>query len=209
MQSAPVAAVCFSPNGRSTSQTGHVQAAMCLQTARTGASRRYRPMTSQPPDIVPTSSLEMLLSQVGSLSDEAFNSLKSDIESEFAFDTDAERCERLARVLDVSPETTALLLSAISFLVDRVSSLAPNVLSQEIFDQFVDQFDEVELNVNSKRLLANRLKELTAPNPKIESWAKICRLRAGFSILRRGSLPLLIFDQTLRPATAQSVALYQ
>jgi hypothetical protein len=111
-------------------------------------------MTRVLPSIFPETSLEAVISQIASLSDEAFRILKDDIESESAFDIDKVRCDRLSQALEIEPQATALLLSAISLLVDRVAALPAGASLQDALARFVDGFDQVELDVNSKKRLS-------------------------------------------------------
>jgi hypothetical protein len=134
---------------------------------------------SKPPSLFPSISFEEAVSEVASLSEEAYRNFKNAISSELAYDDNPDRIAGLANELSVTPEDAAMILQATSILYERVQALPTGVDSSSAISRFVDEFDE-ELEADVKRRLVARLTELTARNESAELNKKIYRLQAGF-----------------------------
>jgi hypothetical protein len=131
------------------------------------------------PSLFPSISFEEAVTEVASLSPEAYRNFKDAIFSELAFDDNPDRLAGLAKSLNITPEDAAMILQATAILYERVQALPAGAESSSAISRFVDEFDE-ELNADIKRNLVERLIELTARNDSAELNKKINRLQSGF-----------------------------
>lgn len=136
-------------------------------------------MSSVSLEIFPPS-IEKIVATIGSLPDRAYDVLREEVEGDSAFDTDKERCERLATALELSPEQVGLLLTALELLYGRMKTLPQGAQVAEVIRRFIDGFDEVKLTPELHEKLQVRLAELTTPKERVELAQKIRRLRTGF-----------------------------
>lgn len=134
---------------------------------------------SKLPSLFPTISFEEAVSEVASLSPEAYQIFKRAIYSESAFDDNLERMASLSKEMGVAPEDVAMILQATAILYERVQALPSGVEAAPVLLRFVDEFDE-EVEVNAKHTLVERLSELTLRNEAAELNKKIHRLQSGF-----------------------------
>src|SRR5262249_24431894 len=111
-------------------------------------------MVTTAPPIFPPSSLAQLVYPIAALSERGFDLLKREVASDFAFDPDKERCERLAPELDLTPETVALILRLLSLLDERRTQL-PAGIAEASIRRFVDEdLQSTALDATAKSLLA-------------------------------------------------------
>jgi hypothetical protein len=125
-------------------------------------------------------SFEVVVGEIGSLSDQAYETLRADVEGEDAFTSDTVRCQRLSPLLELAPEDVGLVLAALEFLYERIKNLQPSKQASEMIRRFVDGFEEVKLTPDVRAKLIDRLIELTAQKERVELARKIRRLRTGF-----------------------------
>jgi hypothetical protein len=121
--------------------------------------------------------MEGVFDFVSSLPDPDFQTFQSHISGPDAFDTDKERCERVAADLRVQPSTVGVVVSALAFLysqVQRAGQDSPKELVNEVVRGVTDE------DPSEHAVLVDRLVALLRRNENADTFRKLQRLRTGF-----------------------------